>query len=59
VPARTIPLPPPRIQNAEHLADHYHPRFTIPDQEERKTMQIGQAVDLYVYGPKSEGSRTR
>jgi hypothetical protein len=54
VPQRETPLPPPRIQNAEHLADHYHPRFKIPDREERETMQVGQAVDLYVYGPKAE-----
>ncbi len=54
VPRREMPLPPPRIQNAEHLADHYHPRFKIPDREERETMQAGQAVDLYVYGPKAE-----
>ncbi len=46
--------PPPRIQNAEHLADHYHPRFKIPDREERETMKVGQAVDLYVFGPKAE-----
>ena len=57
VPPRTMPLPPPRIQNAEHLADHYHPRFKIPDEEERETMQVGQAVDLYVYGPKTEGKQ--
>jgi hypothetical protein len=49
-----MPLPPPRIQNAEHLADHYHPRFKIPDREERESMEVGQAVDLYVYGPKAE-----
>jgi len=54
VPPREIRLPAPRIQNAEHLADHYHPRFQIPDREERETLQVGQAVDLYVYGPKSE-----
>jgi hypothetical protein len=54
VPPREMPLPPPRIQNAEHLADHYHPRFKVPDREERETMQVGQAVDLYVYGPKAE-----
>jgi hypothetical protein len=54
VPRMEMPLPPPRIQNAEHLADHYHPRFKIPDREERETMQVGQAVDLYVYGPKAE-----
>src|SRR5262249_36817788 len=53
-PPRETPLPPPRIQNAEHLADHYHLRFKIPDREERETMQVGQAVDLYVYGPKTE-----
>jgi len=54
IPARQMPLPTPRIQNAEHLADHYHPRFKIPSREERETMQPGQAVDLYVYGPKAE-----
>jgi len=54
VPPRETPLPPPRIQNAEHLADHDHPRFKIPGREERETMQVGQAVDLYVYGPKAE-----
>src|SRR5262245_58059316 len=53
VPSKKMPLPPPRIQNAEHLADHYHPRFKIPDRKERETMQVGQAVDLYVYGPKT------
>lgn len=57
VPARPTPLPPPRIQNAEHLADHYHPRFKIPDEEERQTMRVGQAVDLYVYGPKTAGKQ--
>jgi hypothetical protein len=50
-------MPEPRIQNAEHLADHYHPRFKIPDREERETMQVGRAVDLYVYGPKAEGKQ--
>lgn len=54
VPPRKTPLPPPPVQNAEHLADHYHPRFKIPDREERETMQVGQAVDLYVYGPRAE-----
>jgi hypothetical protein len=54
VPLRETPLPPPRIQNAEHLADHYYPRFKIPNREERENMQVGQAVDLYVYGPKAE-----
>jgi hypothetical protein len=46
-------LPPPRIQNAEHLADHY-PQFEIPGRDEREAIQVGQAVDLYVYGPKVE-----
>jgi hypothetical protein len=54
IPPRQMPLPPPRLQNAEHLADHYHPRFKIPDREERETIQVGQAVDLYVFGPKAE-----
>jgi hypothetical protein len=54
IPRREVRLPPPRFQNVEHLADHYHPRFEIPDREERETMQVGQAVDLYVYGPKAE-----
>lgn len=54
VTRREMPLPPPRVQNAEHLADHYHPRFKIPERDERETMQVGQAVDLYVFGPKSE-----
>lgn len=54
IPPRETPLPPPWIQNAEHLADHYHPRFKIPGREEREAMQVGQAVDLYVYGPKTE-----
>jgi hypothetical protein len=57
VPPRATPLPPPRIQNAEHLADHYHPRFKIPDREERETLKAGQAVDLYVYGPKAESKQ--
>jgi hypothetical protein len=59
VPPKKMPLPPPRIQNAEHLADHYHPRFKIPDREERETMQVGQAVDLYVYGPKDEAKQDK
>lgn len=57
IPKKPVQMPEPRIQNAEHLADHYHPRFKIPDQEERETMQAGQAVDLYVYGPKAEGKQ--
>jgi hypothetical protein len=54
VPPQETPFPPPRIQNAEHLADHYHPRFKIPKREERESLQIGQAVDLYVFGPRAE-----
>jgi ankyrin repeat protein len=57
IPEKPVQMPDPRIQNAEHLADHYHPRFKIPDREERETMQVGQAVDLYVYGPKIEGKQ--
>jgi hypothetical protein len=57
IPRRETPLPPPRIQNAEHLEDHYHPRFKIPSRAERETMQAGQAVDLYVYGPESKSKQ--
>ena len=57
IPEKPMEIPEPRIQNAEHLADHYHPQFKIPDQEERQTIQVGQAVDLYVYGPKQEGKQ--
>jgi len=59
IPEKPVQMPEPRIQNAEHLADHYHPRFEIPDREERETMQIGQAVDLYLYGPKTEGKQDK
>jgi hypothetical protein len=54
---KPVQMPEPRIQNAEHLADHYHPRFKIPDREEREVMQIGQAIDLYLFGPKAEGKQ--
>lgn len=57
IPEQPARVPEPRIQNAEHLADHYHPRFKIPDREERESMRVGQAVDLYVYGPKAEGKQ--
>jgi ankyrin repeat protein len=57
IPEKPVQMPELRIQNAEHLADHYHPRFKIPDREERETMQVGQAVDLYVYGPKADGKQ--
>jgi hypothetical protein len=49
-----VEWPEPRIQNAEHLADHHYPEFQIPDREERESLKPGQAVNLYVYGPKSE-----
>ena len=42
---KPVQMPEPRIQNTEHLADHYHPRFKIPNQDERETIQVGQAVD--------------
>jgi hypothetical protein len=51
VPIGAVQHPVPRIQNAEHLADHYHPRFKIPSRDERETLKPGQAVDLHVYGP--------
>ncbi|HET6975598.1 MAG TPA: ankyrin repeat domain-containing protein [Pyrinomonadaceae bacterium] len=54
IPEQFAQRPAPHIQNAEHLADHYYPQFEIPDREERETMQAGQAVDLYVYGPKAD-----
>jgi hypothetical protein len=54
IPIQSLPLPTPRIQNAEDLASHYYPRFKIPAREERESMKVGQAVDLYVYGPKSK-----
>ena len=55
IPERERDMPEPRIQNAEHLADHYYPRFKIPSREERESLHPGQAVDLYVYGPKDVG----
>lgn len=57
IPQQNAVMPEPRIQNAEHLADHYHPRFKIPDRDERESLRVGQAVDLYVYGPKVEGKQ--
>jgi hypothetical protein len=51
---KRVQMPEPRIQNAEDLADHYYPRFKIPDREERETLAVGSAVDLYVYGPRRE-----
>jgi hypothetical protein len=57
VPQRPATFPAPLIQNAEHLADHYYPRFEIPDRKERESLQPGQAVNLYVYGPQVEGKQ--
>jgi hypothetical protein len=57
IPGGEVRMPEPRIQNAEHLADHYHPRFEIPDREERETLKPGQAVNLYVYGPRCESKQ--
>ena len=54
MPQRPVTLPEPRIQNAEDLADHYHPAFEIPDREERESLQPGQAVNRYVCGPKAK-----
>ena len=34
--------------------NEHHPRFKIPKREERETLQVGQAVDLYVFGPKAK-----
>jgi Ankyrin repeats (3 copies) len=49
---KRVQIPEPRIQNAEHLADHHWPHFKIPERDERETLKVGVAVDLYVYGPK-------
>ena len=59
VPARDVTLPPPRIQNAEHLADHHHPRFKIPSRDERESLQVGQAVDVHVYGARPPKVKVR
>lgn len=56
-PEKRVQMPEPRIQNAEHLADHYHPKFKIPEREERERLKVGVAVDLYVYGPRREGKQ--
>jgi ankyrin repeat protein len=57
VPARQIDMPPPLIQNAEHLAEQHHPHFEIPGREEREELLPGEAVDVYVYGPKSSAKQ--
>jgi hypothetical protein len=51
--------PPFALQNAEHLADHYHPRFRIPGREEREQLAIGQAVEVHVHGPKQPRVKIR
>ena len=53
-------MPPPfRVQNAEHLADHHHPRFEIPELEERRSLQPGTAFDLHVHGPRPPRVKVR
>jgi hypothetical protein len=52
VPERPTPPLPPMIQNAEHLADAHHESFEIPSRRERESLQPGQAVNVYVFGPK-------
>lgn len=59
IPVAEPQMPPPRIQNAEHLAENHYPDFKIPERAERESMEVGQAVDLYVYGPKSEAKQDR
>lgn len=59
VPKAAPVWPEPRIQNAEHLADHHHPRFKIPDREEREALVVSQAVDIHVHGPKSPAVKVR
>ncbi len=54
IPPMLLPLPPSRLQNVEHLAEHYFPGFEIPGRVKREMMKVGEAVDLYVYGPKTE-----
>jgi hypothetical protein len=57
IPEHPAPLPPPHIQNAEHLAEAYYPKFKIPERAERESLQPGAAVDLYIYGPKEKGKQ--
>ncbi|MGZ3418147.1 MAG: ankyrin repeat domain-containing protein [Polyangiales bacterium] len=56
---RSTTIPAARIQNAEHLADHFHPRFKIPKRAERESLQAGQAVDIHVLGPKPPAVKVR
>jgi hypothetical protein len=57
LPVHERPLPPPHIQDAEHLADQHHPNFKIPTLDERLKLRPGQVVTLYVYGPRSAGKQ--
>lgn len=57
IPQKAVQMPEPRIQNAEHLADHHYPHFKIPESWERESLKVGVAVNLYVYGPRSEGKQ--
>ncbi len=41
-----------RVQNAEHLADYYYPRFEIPSRAEREALAIGQIIVVHVHGPR-------
>jgi Ankyrin repeat len=56
---RRIAMPAPQIQNAELLAEHFGRKFSIAKRAERESLAIGQAVDLIVYGPKSERIKVR
>jgi len=58
-PVKPPSLPPPRVQNAEHLADHNYPRFKIPTRGERETLSVGQAVDLHVFGQHEPAVKVR
>jgi hypothetical protein len=57
VPLQDVTWPAPWIQNAEHLADNHYPNFKIPKRAERESLKPEQAVDLYVYGPRSESKQ--
>ena len=59
VPLREIEWPATRIQNAEDLAEHYHPKFKIPERAERESLEPGQAVDLHVLGTKEPRVKVR
>ena len=51
--------PAPRIQNAEQLAEHYHPKFQIPSRRERESLKPGAAVDVHVLGNKPPAIKVR